>query len=93
MFWSSAVVLIVLITIMGKVLTERYRALGRRNAPAEQIPIWVGAFGPRALALTGQLADGWIPSLGFAPPEAIPAMRDQMREDTSSRNRTRRGFN
>ena len=43
--------------------------------PAHRIPIWLGAFGPRALGVTGRLADGWIPSLGFAPPEQIPAMR------------------
>lgn len=46
--------------------------------PASRIPIWLGTFGPRALALTGRLADGWIPSIGFAPPEAIPAMRDRL---------------
>ena len=46
--------------------------------PSRPIPIWVGTFGPRALALTGRLADGWIPSLGHAPPEAIPAMRDRI---------------
>jgi alkanesulfonate monooxygenase SsuD/methylene tetrahydromethanopterin reductase-like flavin-dependent oxidoreductase (luciferase family) len=43
--------------------------------PAHRIPIWLGTFGPRALGVTGELADGWIPSLGFAPPEQIPAMR------------------
>lgn len=44
--------------------------------PAHRIPIWLGTFGDRALAVTGQLADGWIPSYGFAPPERIPAMRE-----------------
>jgi len=43
--------------------------------PERPIPIWLGTFGPRALAVTGRLADGWIPSLGHAPPERIPAMR------------------
>jgi alkanesulfonate monooxygenase SsuD/methylene tetrahydromethanopterin reductase-like flavin-dependent oxidoreductase (luciferase family) len=43
--------------------------------PDRRIPIWLGTFGPRALALTGRLADGWIPSLGMAPPDQIPAMR------------------
>jgi alkanesulfonate monooxygenase SsuD/methylene tetrahydromethanopterin reductase-like flavin-dependent oxidoreductase (luciferase family) len=46
--------------------------------PAHRIPIWLGTFGDRALAVTGQLADGWIPSYGFAPPERIPAMRDRI---------------
>ncbi len=48
--------------------------------PATPIPIWLGTYGPRALAVTGRLADGWIPSLGFAPPERIPSMLDRIRE-------------
>jgi alkanesulfonate monooxygenase SsuD/methylene tetrahydromethanopterin reductase-like flavin-dependent oxidoreductase (luciferase family) len=46
--------------------------------PAHHIPIWLGTFGNRALAVTGRLADGWIPSLGHAPPERIPAMRERV---------------
>jgi alkanesulfonate monooxygenase SsuD/methylene tetrahydromethanopterin reductase-like flavin-dependent oxidoreductase (luciferase family) len=33
-------------------------------APAHPIGIWLGAYGPRMLRLTGRLADGWLPSLG-----------------------------
>lgn len=47
--------------------------------PEHRIPIWLGAVGSRALRVTGRLADGWIPSLGFAPPEWIPGMRDRLR--------------
>lgn len=43
--------------------------------PTRPIPVWLGTFGPRALAVTGRLADGWIPSLGYMPVEEIPAMR------------------
>jgi alkanesulfonate monooxygenase SsuD/methylene tetrahydromethanopterin reductase-like flavin-dependent oxidoreductase (luciferase family) len=32
--------------------------------PAHRIGIWLGAYGPRMLRVTGQLADGWLPSLG-----------------------------
>jgi alkanesulfonate monooxygenase SsuD/methylene tetrahydromethanopterin reductase-like flavin-dependent oxidoreductase (luciferase family) len=46
--------------------------------PAHRIPIWLGTFGPRALALTGRLADGWIPSLGYAPPDRVVPMRDRV---------------
>jgi alkanesulfonate monooxygenase SsuD/methylene tetrahydromethanopterin reductase-like flavin-dependent oxidoreductase (luciferase family) len=47
--------------------------------PDRAIPIWVGTYGPRALALTGRAADGWIPSLSEdASPEMIPAMRDRI---------------
>lgn len=43
--------------------------------PDRTIPIWLGTFGRRALAVTGRFADGWIPSLGYMPVEEIPVMR------------------
>ena len=43
--------------------------------PTHPIPIWLGTYGPRALALTGRLADGWVPSLGFLDPANIPPLR------------------
>ncbi len=46
--------------------------------PGRRIPIWLGTFGPRALRLTGRLADGWIPSLGHAAAEDLPAMRERV---------------
>jgi probable F420-dependent oxidoreductase len=46
--------------------------------PVRRIPIWLGTFGPRALAVTGRLADGWMPSLGYAPLEQLPVMRDRI---------------
>jgi alkanesulfonate monooxygenase SsuD/methylene tetrahydromethanopterin reductase-like flavin-dependent oxidoreductase (luciferase family) len=48
--------------------------------PALAPPIWLGTYGPRALAVTGRLADGWIPSLGSAPPNRIPAMLARIRD-------------
>jgi alkanesulfonate monooxygenase SsuD/methylene tetrahydromethanopterin reductase-like flavin-dependent oxidoreductase (luciferase family) len=51
------------------------RDLEMEPKPGHSIPIWLGAFGPRALAVTGRLADGWIPSLGYMPAGEIPAMR------------------
>jgi alkanesulfonate monooxygenase SsuD/methylene tetrahydromethanopterin reductase-like flavin-dependent oxidoreductase (luciferase family) len=46
--------------------------------PARRIPIWLGMYRPRGLALTGRLADGWIPSYGFAPPEAVTGLIEQV---------------
>jgi probable F420-dependent oxidoreductase len=46
--------------------------------PGHHIPVWLGTFGPRALAVTGRLADGWIPSLGYVPDERLPVLRDQV---------------
>jgi alkanesulfonate monooxygenase SsuD/methylene tetrahydromethanopterin reductase-like flavin-dependent oxidoreductase (luciferase family) len=43
--------------------------------PADRIPIWLGVFGERGLALAGRLADGWIPSLEMAPPDKAATMR------------------
>lgn len=43
--------------------------------PAHRIPIWLGTFGERALEVTGRVADGWIPSRGYVPDEALATMR------------------
>ncbi len=40
----------------------------RGPAPAHDIPIWVGAYKPRMLRLTGRKADGWLPSLAYLQP-------------------------
>ena len=39
--------------------------------PAHPIGIWLGAYGPRMLRLTGRLADGWLPSLGNMDEQTI----------------------
>ncbi|MEV5894798.1 LLM class flavin-dependent oxidoreductase [Nonomuraea fuscirosea] len=46
-------------------LGEHYRVEGapRGPRPAHDIGIWLGAYKPRMLRLTGRLADGWLPSL------------------------------
>jgi alkanesulfonate monooxygenase SsuD/methylene tetrahydromethanopterin reductase-like flavin-dependent oxidoreductase (luciferase family) len=43
---------------------EHYRLAGARSGPvpASPIGIWLGVYGPRALRLTGRVADGWVPS-------------------------------
>jgi alkanesulfonate monooxygenase SsuD/methylene tetrahydromethanopterin reductase-like flavin-dependent oxidoreductase (luciferase family) len=43
------------------------RGAKRGPAPAHDIGIWVGAYKPRLLKLTGRVADGWLPSLGYVP--------------------------
>lgn len=37
----------------------------RGPEPAHDIGIWIGAYKPRILKLTGRVADGWIPSLAY----------------------------
>lgn len=39
--------------------------------PAHPIEIWLGAYKPRMLRLTGSRADGWIPSRAYMEPEAV----------------------
>ncbi|MBX5470113.1 MAG: LLM class flavin-dependent oxidoreductase [Thermoleophilaceae bacterium] len=41
----------------------RLRGLHPGPQPAHDIGIWLGAYKPRMLALTGERADGWVPSL------------------------------
>jgi hypothetical protein len=55
---------------------EHYRAVGLHAgpAPAHEIPVWIGAYKPRMLRLTGRLADGWVPSVGYADPPDLPAL-------------------
>ena len=55
--------------------------------PERKIPIWLGTFAPRALAVTGRLADGWIPSRGYAPPEAVVVMRERVLDAARSAGR------
>jgi alkanesulfonate monooxygenase SsuD/methylene tetrahydromethanopterin reductase-like flavin-dependent oxidoreductase (luciferase family) len=40
-------------------------------APAHDIGIWLGAYGPRMMRVVGRLADGWIPSLPRMPLEDV----------------------
>jgi alkanesulfonate monooxygenase SsuD/methylene tetrahydromethanopterin reductase-like flavin-dependent oxidoreductase (luciferase family) len=43
----------------------------RGPAPAHRVPVWVGAYKPRMLRLTGRLADGWLPSLSYLQPDQL----------------------
>lgn len=47
-----------------------HRAVGAKRGPAgaHDLSIWLGAYKPRMLALTGRRADGWLPSLAYLSP-------------------------
>ncbi|MGW2627575.1 LLM class flavin-dependent oxidoreductase [Micromonospora taraxaci] len=49
---------------------EFYRVVGAKRgpAPAHPVPVWLGAYKPRMLQLTGRRADGWLPTLGYLQP-------------------------
>jgi len=46
--------------------------------PAERIELWLAAYKPRMLRLTGRKADGWLVSKGGAPPEALGELTAQI---------------
>jgi alkanesulfonate monooxygenase SsuD/methylene tetrahydromethanopterin reductase-like flavin-dependent oxidoreductase (luciferase family) len=46
----------------------RLKGAARGPAPLHGIGIWVGAYKPRMLNLTGRKADGWLPSLPYLEP-------------------------
>jgi len=55
--------------------------------PGHRIPIWVGTFRERGLALAGRLADGWIPSYGMAPPDEVAHLRARVLDAAVSAGR------
>ncbi|WP_406023347.1 LLM class flavin-dependent oxidoreductase [Nocardioides sp. NBC_00850] len=62
----------------------------RGPAPAHDIPIWVGSYKPRMLALTGAHADGWLPTVEYIEggPAAVPALNDRIDEAAVSAGRS-----
>ncbi len=52
---------------------EHYRVSGVHPgpAPAHPVQIWLGAIGPKMLELTGRVADGWLPSMSYVPPDTL----------------------
>ena len=66
---------------------HRVNGLHPGPAPAHPAEIWVGAYKPRMLRLTGRYADGWLPSMGYADPDALPEMNDAI--DSAARDADR----
>jgi alkanesulfonate monooxygenase SsuD/methylene tetrahydromethanopterin reductase-like flavin-dependent oxidoreductase (luciferase family) len=76
---------------------QHYQVDGAHPGPplTHPVRIYVGAYGPRMLRLTGRLADGWLPSLGehYLHPEDAPkgprrSTRQHARGPRSHRDRT-----
>ena len=70
---------------------EFYQVRGAKRgpAPAHEIGIWLGAYKPRILRLTGRVADGWLPSLGYLPggPSALAEMNERIDEGAAQAGR------
>jgi alkanesulfonate monooxygenase SsuD/methylene tetrahydromethanopterin reductase-like flavin-dependent oxidoreductase (luciferase family) len=68
---------------------EHYRVRGLHPGPVpvHRIGIWIGGYGPRMLELIGRTADGWVPSLGYAPPDRIPEMKQRVDDAAAAAGR------
>lgn len=70
---------------------EYYQVQGAKRgpAPAHDIGIWIGAYKPRILRMTGRLADGWLPTLGYLPngPAELTEMNKNIDEGAESEGR------
>jgi alkanesulfonate monooxygenase SsuD/methylene tetrahydromethanopterin reductase-like flavin-dependent oxidoreductase (luciferase family) len=68
---------------------KHYRARGYHPGPrpAHDIEIWIGAYKPRMLQLTGRLADGWLPSLGRLTTDDLAAMHKLIDESARESGR------
>jgi alkanesulfonate monooxygenase SsuD/methylene tetrahydromethanopterin reductase-like flavin-dependent oxidoreductase (luciferase family) len=66
---------------------DHYAVRGAKPGPppAHRIGIWLGAYGPRMLRITGRLADGWLPSIGGRYMSAADAPRMQAAVDEAAR--------
>jgi alkanesulfonate monooxygenase SsuD/methylene tetrahydromethanopterin reductase-like flavin-dependent oxidoreductase (luciferase family) len=70
---------------------EHYRVVGAHPGPppAHDVEIWLGAYKPRMLALTGAKADGWLPSLGYIALDELAGANARI--DDAAANAGRRG--
>jgi alkanesulfonate monooxygenase SsuD/methylene tetrahydromethanopterin reductase-like flavin-dependent oxidoreductase (luciferase family) len=70
---------------------EYYAVAGAKRgpAPAHPIPINIGAYKPRMLRLTGEVADGWLPSLPYLPdgPASLNPMNEHIDEGAAAAGR------
>jgi alkanesulfonate monooxygenase SsuD/methylene tetrahydromethanopterin reductase-like flavin-dependent oxidoreductase (luciferase family) len=57
-------------------------------APAHDMGIWVGAYQPRMLRLAGAIADAWVPSSPYLPPERLAAANGIIDEAAAAAGRS-----
>jgi alkanesulfonate monooxygenase SsuD/methylene tetrahydromethanopterin reductase-like flavin-dependent oxidoreductase (luciferase family) len=68
---------------------EHYTVKGARIGPPPLHPveIWLGAYKRRMLALTGKMADGWLPSMGYVDVGDLPRMNAAIDEAAAEAGR------
>ena len=64
----------------GRFEGTHYASRGLRPGPrpVHDIPVWLGAYKPRMIRLTGRVADAWVPSMGYADPPALPDLNARL---------------
>jgi alkanesulfonate monooxygenase SsuD/methylene tetrahydromethanopterin reductase-like flavin-dependent oxidoreductase (luciferase family) len=78
----------------GRVSHEgtHYTVVGAKRGPkpAHDIGIWIGAYKPKMLALTGAQGDGWLPSMDYLPdgPASLPDMNARIDDGAESAGRS-----
>jgi alkanesulfonate monooxygenase SsuD/methylene tetrahydromethanopterin reductase-like flavin-dependent oxidoreductase (luciferase family) len=76
-----------------------YRLAGVKPGPApvHDMGVWLGVLGPRLLGALGRMADGWLPSSGYAPPDRLRDMQARIDEGAAEAGRDpaaiRRAYN
>ena len=70
-------------------IREFWQADGKFEGPkpAHDIGIWLGAYKPRMLRMTGALADGWVPSQSYLPPEKVDEAMKRIDDAASAEGR------
>ena len=65
---------------------EFYRVHGAKPGPKplHDVEIWLGAYKPRMLRLTGEKADGWLPSQSYLDMSKLQELNDRI-DDAASR--------
>jgi alkanesulfonate monooxygenase SsuD/methylene tetrahydromethanopterin reductase-like flavin-dependent oxidoreductase (luciferase family) len=56
-------------------------------APAHDVELWLGAYKPRMLALTGAKADGWLPTQGYLDLNDLPEMNARIDDAAAAAGR------
>lgn len=73
---------------------EYYQVTGAKRGPAPRhdIPIWVGAYKPKMLGLTGVHADGWLPTIEYLPQgvDSLPELNGRIDDAATDAGRSPR---
>ena len=73
------------VSYAGEVFSVRDAVLDPR--PARRVPLWIGTYGRRGLAITGRRADGWIASLAVLEFDAALEMLRRVQESARAAGR------